>query len=199
MDFAPIHSNEGRKDERTKSYEYSIVGVFAHCCRPVFGWLGFPPKGSSQLSLFRGRPPPLPPKNKRLAKQSRGLPLGFPSKTTEKIVPTPNKGRAAHLGRTSLPNSSAPRRGPACRRRFSACRSATVCLGDVSRAEVGGALSHECKELAVAQKTGTKMGCPGKWKHGPKPAVCPPCLILSHTQLTSSWVRAQNPGPRRKP
>ena len=25
-------------------------------------------------------------------------------------------------------------------------------------------------DMAVAQKTGTKMGCPGKWKHGPKPA-----------------------------
>ena len=24
-----------------------------------------------------------------------------------------------------------------------------------------------CK-MAVAQETGTKMGCPGKWKHGPK-------------------------------
>ena len=24
---------------------------------------------------------------------------------------------------------------------------------------------------------------PGKWKHGPKPAVCPSCLILSHTHL----------------
>ena len=23
------------------------------------------------------------------------------------------------------------------------------------------------------------MGCPGKWKHGPKPAVCPSCFILS--------------------
>ena len=23
---------------------------------------------------------------------------------------------------------------------------------------------------------------PGKWKHGPKPAVCPSCLLLSHTQ-----------------
>ena len=26
------------------------------------------------------------------------------------------------------------------------------------------------------------MGCPGKWKHGPTPAVCP-CLILSHDLL----------------
>ena len=24
--------------------------------------------------------------------------------------------------------------------------------------------------MAVAHKTGTNMGCPGKWKHGPKPA-----------------------------
>ena len=28
-----------------------------------------------------------------------------------------------------------------------------------------------------------KMGCPGKWKHGPKPAVCRPCFILSHTHI----------------
>ena len=27
----------------------------------------------------------------------------------------------------------------------------------------------------------SKMACPGKWKHGPKPAVCPSCFILSHT------------------
>ena len=27
----------------------------------------------------------------------------------------------------------------------------------------------------------SKMGYPGKWKHGPKPAVCPSCLTLSHT------------------
>ena len=25
----------------------------------------------------------------------------------------------------------------------------------------------------------------GKWKHGPRPAVCPSCLILSHTHLFS--------------
>ena len=25
----------------------------------------------------------------------------------------------------------------------------------------------------------SKMGCPGKWKHGPKPAVCPSWLILA--------------------
>ena len=37
--------------------------------------------------------------------------------------------------------------------------------------------------LAVAQKTGAKMGCPGKWTHGPKPAVCPSSFILSHIQI----------------
>ena len=26
-------------------------------------------------------------------------------------------------------------------------------------------------------KRNSKMACPGKWKHGPKPAVCPSCLI----------------------
>ena len=36
--------------------------------------------------------------------------------------------------------------------------------------------------MAVAQKSGTKME-PGKWKHGPKPAVCPSCLILSLTHI----------------
>ena len=35
--------------------------------------------------------------------------------------------------------------------------------------------------MAVAHKTGTKIN-PGKWKHGPKPAVCPSCFILSHSQ-----------------
>ena len=24
---------------------------------------------------------------------------------------------------------------------------------------------------------------PGKWKHGPKPAVCPSCIILSHRRV----------------
>ena len=39
----------------------------------------------------------------------------------------------------------------------------------------------------AAPKTGTKMGCPGKWKHGPKPAVCPSDhLILSHSHIYSS-------------
>ena len=41
-----------------------------------------------------------------------------------------------------------------------------------------------CSHMAVAQKTGTKMGWPGKWKHGPKPAVCPSWLILSHTHIS---------------
>ena len=41
--------------------------------------------------------------------------------------------------------------------------------------------------LAVAQKTGSKMACPGKWKHGPQPAVCPSDrFILSHTHLPES-------------
>ena len=44
------------------------------------------------------------------------------------------------------------------------------------------------KHMAVAQKTGTKMGCPGKWKHGPKPAVCPSWLILSHSHI-KSWTK----------
>ena len=35
----------------------------------------------------------------------------------------------------------------------------------------------------MAQKTGTKMACPGEWKHGANPAVCPFSLILSHTHL----------------
>ena len=33
--------------------------------------------------------------------------------------------------------------------------------------------------MDVAQKTGTKIN-PDKWKHGPKPAVCPSRLLLSH-------------------
>ena len=36
-------------------------------------------------------------------------------------------------------------------------------------------------DKAVAQKTGIPKWNPGKWKHGPTPAVCPSCLILSHT------------------
>ena len=52
------------------------------------------------------------------------------------------------------------------------------------------------REMAVVQKKtrNSKMGCPeGKWKHGPKSAVCPSCLILSHTQMgfgdfTVSWL-----------
>ena len=35
----------------------------------------------------------------------------------------------------------------------------------------------------MAQKTGIPKWNPGKWKHGPKPAVCPCLLILSHTSM----------------
>ena len=37
--------------------------------------------------------------------------------------------------------------------------------------------------MALAQKTCTKMGWFGKWKHGLKPAVCPSWLILSHSHM----------------
>ena len=37
----------------------------------------------------------------------------------------------------------------------------------------------------------SKMGCPDKWKHGPKPAVCPSRLILSHTHMCSVRGRGQ--------
>ena len=53
------------------------------------------------------------------------------------------------------------------------------------------AISRRCQsqppaEMAVAQKTGTvPKWNPGKWKHGPKPAVCPSCLILSPSQINS--------------
>ena len=57
--------------------------------------------------------------------------------------------------------------------------------------------------MAVAQKTGTKMGCPGKWKHGPKPAVCPSDrLILSHSHMSVVWFAlrrsAKGPAPGKK-
>ena len=32
----------------------------------------------------------------------------------------------------------------------------------------------------------SKMACPGKSKHGPRPAACPSCLILSHTHIWRS-------------
>ena len=42
--------------------------------------------------------------------------------------------------------------------------------------------------LAVAQKRyQNPKWNPGKWKHGPKPAVCP-CLILSHTHMKDAWL-----------
>ena len=54
---------------------------------------------------------------------------------------------------------------------------------DVGDVETEGRFCH----LAVAQKTSTTMACPGKWKHGTKPAVCPSDrLILSHTHLLSN-------------
>ena len=37
--------------------------------------------------------------------------------------------------------------------------------------------------MAVAPKTGIPKWNPGKWKHGPTPAVCPSCLILSHPHI----------------
>ena len=39
------------------------------------------------------------------------------------------------------------------------------------------------------KKRNSKMGCPGEWKHGPKPAVCPSYLILSHTQVVPGKLR----------
>ena len=39
------------------------------------------------------------------------------------------------------------------------------------------------------QKTGTKLE-PDKWKHGPKPAVCPSCLISSHTHISNPHVQS---------
>ena len=47
--------------------------------------------------------------------------------------------------------------------------------------------SHLLEDTAVAQKTGIpKMACPGKRKHGPKPESNPSCLILSHSQGSTS-------------
>ena len=40
-------------------------------------------------------------------------------------------------------------------------------------------------QMGVAQKTGIPKWNPGKWTHGPKPAVCPSCLILSHSQIAT--------------
>ena len=40
--------------------------------------------------------------------------------------------------------------------------------------------------LAVPQHTGIPQWKPGQWKHGPKPAVCPSCLILSHTHFLTT-------------
>ena len=34
-----------------------------------------------------------------------------------------------------------------------------------------------------SQNRNSKMACPGKWKHGPSPAVCPSCFILSHAHF----------------
>ena len=40
------------------------------------------------------------------------------------------------------------------------------------------------KGIGCGSKSGYQMACPGKWKHGPNPAVCPSCLTLSHTHFT---------------
>ena len=42
-----------------------------------------------------------------------------------------------------------------------------------------GGQSHT--HMAVTQTTGTKMDCPGKWKHGPKPACSVLLFDSSHT------------------
>ena len=46
--------------------------------------------------------------------------------------------------------------------------------------------------MAVAQKTDTKMACPGKWKHGYQnlrfaPAVCPCFLNFEPYPHTPNW------------
>ena len=41
--------------------------------------------------------------------------------------------------------------------------------------------SLKCGNVANSKNRNARMACPiGKWKHGPKLAVCPSCLILSH-------------------
>ena len=54
--------------------------------------------------------------------------------------------------------------------------------------------------LAVAQKNATHNGAnPGKWKHGPKPAVCPSGLVLSHAHLEHGDPYRTHPDfPQRK-
>ena len=40
---------------------------------------------------------------------------------------------------------------------------------------------------------------PGKWKHGPKPAVCPSSLILSHSHLSAWWrISGCSPCPKER-
>ena len=57
-------------------------------------------------------------------------------------------------------------------------------------------------QLAVAQKTVIPRWNPGKWKHGPTPAVGPSCFILSHPQLEACGRDPRQgpaPGPGRFP
>ena len=53
----------------------------------------------------------------------------------------------------------------------------------MSSACLGFSMFPRTPQMAVAQKNPLPKWNPGKWKHGPTPAVCPSCLILSHTQI----------------
>ena len=101
--------------------------------------------------------------------------------------PTGEKKKNRFLSQWKPPKHSTRRRPPAGRRelplagRWSGAQivSKECCrTGAASLAQVSG------QNMAVARQT-SKWN-PGKWKHGPKPAVCPSCLLLSHTHMSTA-------------
>ena len=54
---------------------------------------------------------------------------------------------------------------------------------NVSSSSQGGSVLRNPNENTGSKNRNSKMGCPGRLKHGPKPAVCPSCLILGHIYM----------------
>ena len=77
---------------------------------------------------------------------------------------------------------------PAGRRCFRRppCASLRLCAFALGLPNAVAGARRQLKKWLWLKKPEFQNGFPGKWKHGPKPAVCPSCLILSHTQLMFS-------------
>ena len=91
------------------------------------------------------------------------------------FFPLPVSGEGHRNGGRLLPGAgaAAAHRGAAAARRAAGAPAP----------QGSSACERETASGCGSKNRNSKLGCPGKWTHGPKPAVCPSCVILSHTHL----------------